>query len=420
MAVKIEIMRGREIYNSSGIPTIACDLMLNDGTWITASVPSGISRGRHEAVELRDGGKRLMGMGVRKAVEKLNMIIAPACIKKEPNVVNMDMEIVALDGTDDKSNLGANTILAASMAICKAQAIVEMMELYELIAHLCEFDSISMPSPMFNLINGGLHTDTPRTIQEFMLVPTEVGSFREAMELGATVFYELQEQYKARGKRVMIGLEGGLVADLGGTTEILDCLLEALEKAKKRCAGTAKIALDVAASHLFESRGGYYYIDGKKLSTNELLAWYLQLIDEYGIYAIEDGLHEDDWDGWIRMTELMGDKVLLVGDDLYATNPERIWHGIEKGAGSAVIIKPNQIGTVTETLQAVKLCYENDRTVIVSHRSQETNDTFIADLAVAVSANHIKAGGCSRGERLAKYNYLLMIEDALRAGAGIL
>jgi len=411
--MKIEKICAREIFDSRGNPTLVCDLMLNDGSWHTASVPSGKSVGSHEAVELRDGGDRLSGKGVRKNIEIIEQLIAPILIGKEPMLVTMDAAMLELDGTDNRSRLGANTILAVSMAICRAQAAVEMMSLYEFIPYICQLDVVAMPVPMINILNGGVHTDTGLSIQEFMVVPEEMDTFAEAMEFGVTTFHELKKLLHVHGKSTLVGDEGGFAPIVSGTQEALDYIQEAIVQAKKYCKGNATIALDIAASQLYNPTTQRYTIDGHALTTNELLAWYLQLTEQYPISSIEDGLHDNDWPGWERMVELLGDKLLLVGDDFFATNPERIWAGIERNAANAVIIKPNQIGTVTEALQAIKLCEENGVPVVVSHRSGETNDSFIADLAVGVSAQYIKAGGCSRGERLAKYNRLLEIEQEL-------
>lgn len=414
--MKIEKICAREIFDSRGYPTLACDLMLNDGSWYTASVPSGASVGVHEAAELRDGGERLLGKGVRKNVEIIERIIAPILIGKEPMIVNMDAAMLDLDGTDNRSRLGANTILAVSMAVCRAQAAAEMMSLYEFIPYICQLDVVAMPAPMINILNGGIHADTGLSIQEFMVVPHGMDTFAQAMEFGTTTFHELKKLLRASGKSTLVGDEGGFAPIVSGTQEALDYVQEAIAQAKKHCEGDATIAIDVAASQLYDPTTQRYTVDGHALTTNELLAWYLQLTEKYPISSIEDGLHENDWNGWERMAELFGDKILLVGDDIFATNPERIWTGIERNAANAVIIKPNQIGTVTETLQAIKLCEENGVSTVVSHRSGETNDSFIADLAVGVSAQYIKAGGCSRGERLAKYNRLLKIEQELFSG----
>ncbi len=415
MSMKIKQIIGREIYDSRGYPTIECSLVLDKDVQIIASVPSGASRGTYEAVPLRDGGDRLEGQGVLKAIENLEEIIAPALIGQEPNIVQMDAAMIDLDGTDDKSNLGANAILAASMAVCKAQAFVANMDIYEFIAYICDFETFMFPGPMLNVINGGIHANNNLQIQEFMIVPQGMGSFRDAFEVSTMVFHALKRLLKENGKAVAVGDEGGFAPDLKDEIEALDYLLQAIESVQMPSGGSIMIALDIAASQFYNSEKQYYLWQGKKVSSQELIDWYEQLIDskKYPIYSIEDGLHEDDWDGWAILRKTLGPKVRLVGDDIFVTNPQRIWEAIESGIADTVLIKPNQIGTVTETLQAIKLCKEYDVKTVVSHRSGETNDSFIADLAVGVSADHIKAGACSRGERLAKYNRLLKIEDDL-------
>jgi len=411
--MKIEKIRAREIYDSRGYPTIACDLLLRDGTVVTSAVPAGTSCGKYEACELRDGGTRLMGTGVLKAVENINAVIAPVFEGKEPHLVDMDARMLEMDGTDTRSSLGANAILAVSMAICRAQAHVEMMELYAFIAQICEFDVVALPIPMFNMINGGMHADNKLSMQEILVIPKDIDNFERAMEFGVTVFHALKNILQEQGKSTAVGYEGGFASQFSSTREALDCVQLAIARAKQECEGDAVIGIDVAAAHLYDQNKQRYIIDGKQLSTSELLAWYVELSDAYNIYAIEDGLVEDDWKGWGRMIDILSQEQLVVGDDFYATNSERIFKAIEDGIASAVIIKPNQIGTITETLQAVKLCEESGVPVIVSHRSGETNDTFIADLAVGVSAQHIKAGGLCRGERIAKYNRLMTIERDL-------
>jgi enolase len=411
--MKIEKIRAREIYDSRGYPTIACDLLLRDGTVVTSAVPAGTSCGKYEACELRDGGARLRGMGVLKAVATINAVIAPVFEGKEPHLVDMDARMLEMDGTDNRSVLGANAILAVSMAICRAQAHVEMMELYAFIAQICEFDVVALPIPMFNMINGGMHADNKLSMQEILVVPKDIDNFERAMEFGVTVFHALKTILQEQGKSTAVGYEGGFAPLFASTREALDCVQLAIARAKQECEGDAVIGIDVAAAHLYDQNKQRYIIDGKQLSTSELLAWYVELSDAYNIYAIEDGLVEDDWKGWGRMIDILSQEQLVVGDDFYATNSERIFKAIDEGIASAVIIKPNQIGTITETLQAVKLCEESGVPVIVSHRSGETNDTFIADLAVGVSAQHIKAGGLCRGERIAKYNRLMTIERDL-------
>ncbi len=411
--MKIKQIRGREIFDSRGLPTIECTLTLEDGTFVTAAVPSGASRSSYAAIELRDGGERLMGYGVSKAIATLENIIAPALIGREPDVVQMDLEMIGMDGTDNKKKLGANTMLAASIAIIKAQAIAVGVTTYELIAHLCDFDSLSLPFPMFNVINGGVHADNNLSIQECLLVPFGFKDFRSAMEASVTVFHTLKTLLIHHNKKTLVGDEGGFASNFCDEREALNLLMEAIEQSGMNKKGSFGLALDVAATQLYDAETKLYNWNDQSKSTQELIKLYAQLVNDYPIYSIEDGLSENDWDGWILMTQQLGEKLQIVGDDIFATNPSRIMQGIQDGVANAAIIKPNQVGTVTETLQTIKLCKEQDIKTIVSHRSGETEDTFIVDLAVGTSAGQIKAGGCSRGERLAKYNQLLRIEDEL-------
>lgn len=414
--MKIAQIVAREIYDSRGWPTIQCNLVLEDGMVITSSVPSGLSRSRHEAYELRDGGKRLWGKGVYKAIENIEEVIAPSLIGKTPNGPTMDITMLDLDGTSDKSNLGANSILAVSMAVYKAQAYNEQIQLYELLAYLCGAETITMPFPQFNLINGGLHSNNKMQIQEFLVVPVGCQYFRTAMELGVTIFHELKNVLSKHGKSIAVGDEGGFAPQATTDLEALTYLHEAIERVNGSEEANCLIAVDFAASQFYDRTSGLYTWQGKHLTSAQLIEVYEELVDEYPIYSIEDPLAEDDWEGWKLITKKLGDEIQIIGDDLYATNFFRIEKGIQDKASTAAIIKPNQIGTITETLQAIQLCKNNNMNMVVSHRSGETNDTFIADLAVGSSAGQIKAGGCSRGERLAKYNRLLEIEDGLLAG----
>lgn len=411
--MKIKKVRGREIYDSRGCPTLACDLWLHDGTMVTSAVPSGLSRSQYEAREMRDGGPRLQGMGVLTAIARLEKDIAPLLIGNEPNIVSMDAQMVELDGTADKSRLGANSMLAASIAICKAQAHMQMMELYAFIAEICDFETVAMPIPMFNMINGGLHADSKLSVQEFLVIPDTSESFRHAYEFGSTTYHYLKQLLKAEGKSVAVGDEGGFAAHFSTTEEVLVLLKQAIEQASQEVGGSAVIGLDVAASYLYDQRARRYTIDKQQMSSSELTAWYMMLHEKYDLHSIEDGFHVDDLEGLSRAIEVFTDQILLISDDLFATNPERIWKGLEQGITTGVIIKPNQIGTVTETLQAIKLCEEASVPLVASHRSGETEDAFIADLAVGVSAQYIKAGGLSRGERISKYNRVLAIEQDL-------
>jgi len=409
--VKIINIKAREIFDSRGLPTLACELFLENNFSVCASVPAGISRGAHESTELRDGGDRLLGHGVLKAIAIIENKIAPVLVGKEPNVVQMDVTMLELDDTPNKSRLGANTMLAVSIAVCKAQAIVESLELYEFIAYLCGFETVALPCPMFNVINGGLHANNNFQVQEIMIMSLQEPSFRAAMEGATTIFHGLKKLLGQQGKSTAVADEGGFAPIFNNVKEALDIVMEAIEKYGNR--SNIMIALDIAATHFYDAQTQTYIWQGKQIDRQELLALYRKLIASYPIYSIEDGLSETDWSGWKQMTETLGSQVKIIGDDIFTTNPNRIWQGIEHETAQAALIKPNQIGTVTETLQAVKLCKEYNWDVIVSHRSGETNDSFIADLAVGVSAKQIKAGGCSRGERMAKYNRLLKIEDNL-------
>lgn len=410
--MKIESIHAYELFNALGQPTVACAVVLDNGIYTTATVPSGSLRGSFQAKEIRDNDtKRLFGMGVRKAIENIETIIAPTFIGLEPSVVEMDLKMLELDGTDDKSHLGANAMLAVSIAMLKAQALAEELEVYELIAHLCDYERITLPFAMFNLINGGVHAHSKLAIQEYMIMPVGVDSFRSSLEVAATVFHQCGKILAQRDVFFGIGDDGGYALPFTQDKQALDLIMEALEQT-----GTTKqvvIALNVAATQLYDLQSKTYCINNDQYSTQELIAYYEQLSKEYPLYSIEDGIVETDWSGWQSMTNQLGDRLQIVGDDLFATNASRIAYGIEHQSANAVIIKPNQAGTVTETLQAIKLSKDYGMNVIVSHQSGETNDTFLVDLAVGTSAGQLKAGGLMRGERIAKYNALLEIEDDL-------
>ncbi|MEX0849597.1 MAG: phosphopyruvate hydratase [Candidatus Dependentiae bacterium] len=409
--MKIEQIVATEIFDSRGEPTIACTVILQDGSYASSSVPTGRSKSSFSAVELRDGGTRLGGLGVHKAIANIHDIIAPALIGHAPSVVEMDMKMVALDGTEDKSTLGANAMLAVSIAVLKAQAMVEDLELYELIAHLCDFERVSLPFAMFNLINGGVHAHNNIPIQECMIMPVGVESFRSSIEVAAAIFQKTAEILKKRKLFFAVGDEGGYSAPFNNEIEALDLVMQALKELGVE--QQVVLALDIAATQLYDPKTAMYNFGDKKYNAQELIDYYDKLSKQYPLYSIEDGLTETDWQGWKKMTEQLGDRLQIVGDDLFATNPARIVYGIESNAANAVIIKPNQVGTVTEALQSVKLCKDHDMNVIVSHRSGETNDNFIVDLAVGSSAGQIKAGGLMRGERIGKYNKLLCVEEEL-------
>lgn len=411
--MKIISVSAREIYDSRGNPTIECSVSLEDGSSVSASVPSGLSRGEHEAFELRDGGVRLMGLGVLKAIQAIETIIAPALMGQEAHLIQIDRLLCELDGTENKSVLGGNTILAVSMAVARAHAHSEQIELYELMAYLCEFEKVSLSYPMFNMINGGLHAANNLQIQEFMVIPVGISTFHAAMEAGADFFHILKKLLEEKGYSTAVGDEGGFSPALNDDNQVFDFLMETIEFMQQEYSISMMIALDVAASHFYDKQMHLYSWQGKMVSSDELIEWYQKIIETYPIYAIEDGLSEHDWEGWVKLYDALGNRIAIVGDDIFATNTQLIYRGIDENIANTVLIKPNQVGTVTETLQAVKLCKEYDKNIIVSNRSGETNDSFIADLAVAASAGQIKAGGLSRGERLAKYNRLLAIEDQL-------
>ncbi len=404
---------GHEIYDSRGWPTLLCAIHLDDGFVSYASVPTGLSRSKHEARELRDGDKRLWGKGVRKAIEMIEQVIAPEFIGQEPNAIAMDFKMIEMDGSADKSYLGANTLLAVSMAMYRAQAYAEGIELFELIGYLFGAESITIPFPFFNVINGGVHAQNNLTIQEFMIVPVGVPTFRESMEIGVVVYQELKNALTKRGYSTAVGDEGGFSPEVKSDEEALDILTEVLERVGSSEGNRCVIALDFASSQFYDKLSHTYQWGKKRLSAKEMIEVYDEFVSAYPIYSIEDGLSEDDWDGWKAMKGALQTKVQIVADDLVATNIERIARSIEEDCTTSVIIKPNQIGTITETLQAIKLCKENNLNTIVSHRSGETEDSFIADMAIGSSAGQIKAGGLSRSERLAKYNRILLIEDML-------
>jgi len=411
--MKITKVAGREIYNSRGLPTLECILELEGGTQVSASVPSGKSKSTFSAKELYDGDDRLYGMGVQKAIAKLENDIAPLLIGSKPELVELDLRMLEKDGTDDKSRLGANTITAASIAILKAQAAVAEVPPYEMIAYLCEMESVSLPFPMFNIINGGAHADNGLHTQEFMIMPVGADSFRSAMETATLTFHTLYEILKKKGKIVAVGDEGGYAVNVEHEEEVFNILMHTLDIVKPVIDGDIVFTLDIAASQFYDTEKKVYHWYNEQKTAADMIAMYTQWSNSYPVYSIEDGLADTDPDGWKQLNQALGEKIQIVGDDLFATNPQRLAYGIEQDLANATIIKPNQVGTITETLQSIKLCKEYGINTVVSHRSGETNDTFIVDLAVGTSAGQIKAGGPSRGERIAKYNQLLRIEDTL-------
>ncbi|CAM4003508.1 phosphopyruvate hydratase [Kibdelosporangium persicum] len=409
MAV-IEQVGAREILDSRGNPTVEVEVALDDGTLARAAVPSGASTGEHEAVELRDGdSNRYLGKGVEKAVTAVLDEIGPELTgieAVEQRVV--DQKLVDLDGTPDKSRLGANAILGVSLAVAKAAAESSGLELFRYVggpnAHV-------LPVPMLNILNGGAHADTDVDIQEFMIAPIGADSFREALRWGAEVYHSLKSVLKSRGLATGLGDEGGFAPSLANNREALDLILVAIEKAGYRPGREIALALDVAATEFFND--GAYTFEGEKRSAEQMTGYYKELVDNYPLVSIEDPLSEDDWDGWVRMTAELGERVQLVGDDLFVTNPERLEEGISRRAANALLVKVNQIGTLSETLDAVSLATSYGYKSMMSHRSGETEDTTIADLAVATGVGQIKTGAPARSERVAKYNQLLRIEETL-------
>lgn len=409
--MKIVGIHALEIIDSRGNPTIEVEVTLSDGARGRAAVPSGASTGRFEALELRDGDpKRYHGQGVRKAIANVHKVIAPALQGLDAlDQKALDEKLIELDGTENKSRLGANAILGVSLAAAQAVAKSRKVPLYQHIAELIGEDSPALPIPLMNVLNGGVHADNQLDIQEFMIVPIGAASFQEAIRMGAEVFQRLKTLLKEKRLSTSVGDEGGFAPRLKNNEEGLHTLIEAI----KQSGYTSQIALalDVAASELFDEAEGTYRFEGKKLTSTDLIRLYESWLKEYPLVSIEDGLAEEDWGGWKELTKRLGDRVQLVGDDLFVTNPKRLQRGIEERIANAVLVKPNQIGTLTETLKTIRLAKEAGYRVIISHRSGETEDTFIADLAVGTSSGQIKTGSLSRGERTAKYNRLLLLED---------
>jgi enolase len=405
-------IHAREILDSRGNPTVEVDVVLEDGTMGRAAVPSGASTGAHEAVERRDGDKsRYLGKGVLEAVAAVNGEIAEAILGFDATEqVGIDMTMIELDGTPNKSRLGANAILGVSMAVAKAAADFTSQPLYRYIGGT---SARTLPVPMMNIINGGEHADNPIDIQEFMIMPVAAANIREAVRMGSEVFHTLKKELSAAGFSTSIGDEGGFAPAIGSTREALDFIMKAIDKAGYKPGEDIYLALDCAATEYY--KGGKYEMAGEGASlTSQQNAEYLaKLAADYPIISIEDGMSEDDWDGWKMLTDMLGDKVQLVGDDLFVTNPTRLADGIKRGCANSMLVKVNQIGTLTETLQAVDMAHRAGYTNVMSHRSGETEDTTIADLAVATNCGQIKTGSLSRSDRLAKYNQLIRIEEML-------
>ncbi|WP_339864359.1 phosphopyruvate hydratase [Paremcibacter congregatus] len=402
---------GREILDSRGNPTVEVDVTLETGAFGRAAVPSGASTGAHEAVELRDGGARYMGKGVEKAVAAVNGEIYDALTGFDAeNQIILDQIMRDLDGTENKSRLGANAILGVSLAAAKAAADEAALPLYN---YLGGPSARVLPVPMMNIINGGEHADNPIDIQEFMIMPVSAGNIREAIRMGAEIFHTLKKKLSDAGHNTGVGDEGGFAPNLNGTVEALDFIMQAVEAAGYTPGEDIMLALDAASSEFYKD--GKYVLagEGKTLDSGEMAAYYADLCARYPILSIEDGMDEDDWAGWKTLTESIGDKVQLVGDDLFVTNPARLEDGIKQGVANSILIKVNQIGTLSETFDAVDMAHRARYTSVMSHRSGETEDATIADLAVATNCGQIKTGSLARSDRLAKYNQLIRIEEAL-------
>ncbi|GGD03770.1 phosphopyruvate hydratase [Aquisalinus flavus] len=411
MTAIIDII-GREILDSRGNPTVEVDVVLEDGSMGRAAVPSGASTGAHEAHELRDGDKgRYMGKGVIKAVDAVNGEIMEALVGADAtDQVLIDEALIELDGTENKSRLGANAILGVSLAVAKAGAEATNQPLYRYVGGTA---ARVLPAPMMNIINGGEHADNPIDIQEFMIMPLGVETFSDALRAGAEIFHTLKKELSAAGHGTNVGDEGGFAPNLSSTNEALDFIMTSIEKAGYKPGEEVYIALDAASTEFYAD--GKYELkgEGKSLSSVQMAHYLADLVGNYPIVSIEDGMAEDDWDGWKALTDLVGDKCQLVGDDLFVTNTKRLATGIEKGSANSILIKVNQIGTLTETLNAVNMAHRAGFTAVMSHRSGETEDNTIADLAVATNCGQIKTGSLSRSDRLSKYNQLLRIEEEL-------
>ena len=423
--MKIEKIHAREILDSRGNPTVEVEVTLDNGVMGRAAVPSGASTGENEALELRDGDKeRYLGKGVLKAVDNVNKVIAPAlkgdCVFEQRAI---DYKMLALDGTATKSKLGANAILGVSLACAQAAAKALNIPLYRYIGGC---NAYTLPVPMMNIVNGGAHSAAPIAFQEFMIRPVGASNEREAIRMGAEVFHNLAKLLKARGLSTAVGDEGGYAPNFDGIEDALDTIVEAIKKAGYEPGKDVKIAMDCAASEFATCEDGKWYYDyrqlkngakmdpnGKKLSADEQIAYLEELITKYPIDSIEDGLDENDWDNWVKLTEKIGDRCQLVGDDLFVTNTKFLEKGIKMGAANSILIKVNQIGSLTETLEAIEMAHRHGYTTVTSHRSGETEDTTIADIAVATNSGQIKTGSLSRTDRMAKYNQLIRIEEEL-------
>jgi len=409
----IEALGAREILDSRGNPTVEVEIQLEDGTQARAAVPSGASTGAFEAAELRDGGKRYLGKGVEKAIAFVNDEIGPEIIGFDAQDQRLiDDAMIALDGTKNKSRMGANAILGASLAVAKASAESADLSLFR---YLGGPNAHVLPVPMMNILNGGAHADTNVDIQEFMIAPIGAPTFRESLRWGAEIYHALKSVLKKRGLATSVGDEGGFAPNLESNRAALDLILEAIEIAGFKAGKEIALAMDVAATEFHDN--GKYTFEGASKSSAEMIAYYTSLVDAYPIVSIEDPLNEEDWAGWTDMTKSLGSRIQIVGDDLFVTNPERLARGIAGGTANALLVKVNQIGTLTETIDAVEMAHRANYRSMMSHRSGEAEDTTIADLAVALNCGQIKTGAPARTERVAKYNQLLRIEEELAEGA---
>ena len=408
-------VKAREILDSRGNPTVEVDVILETGAFGRAAVPSGASTGAHEAHELRDGGGRYLGKGVQEAVKNINFeMFDLLCGLDATDQVDLDNKMIELDGTENKSRLGANAILGVSLAVAKAAANESGLPLFRYVGGSF---AKTLPVPMMNIINGGEHADNPIDIQEFMIMPHAAGNVAESIRMGAEVFHALKSGLKKAGHNTNVGDEGGFAPNLGSATEALEFIMKSIEDAGYKPGDDISLALDCASSEYYKD--GKYVLagEGKTLDSAGNVDYLKGLCDAFPIISIEDGMHEDDWDGWKALTDAIGDKVQLVGDDLFVTNPARLAQGIEKGIANSILIKVNQIGTLTETLHAVEMAHKAGYTAVMSHRSGETEDNTIADLAVATNCGQIKTGSLSRSDRMAKYNQLIRIEEELAGAA---
>ncbi len=415
MSTFIQTVKAREIFDSRGNPTVEVDITLSDGSWGRAAVPSGASTGEREAVELRDGGERLQGKGVLKAVENVNTIISDKITGLSPfNQSKIDQIMIDLDGTPNKSNLGANAILGVSMAVARSAANHLQLPLYRYLGGV----DLEIPQPFFNVINGGVHADSGIDVQEFMITPVKRDSFRDGMEKIVNTYHTLKSILSEKGLETAVGDEGGFAPKLGSTENAIKTLYSAIEKAGYIPGEEIALALDPAASEFYDNETGKYNFEGQLLSSSKLLEFYTNLVNKFpAIISIEDGFSENDWNGFKMMTETLGNKLQLVGDDIFVTNPQIFAEGIKQGVANSILIKLNQIGTVSESIQAIKMARDAGYTTMISHRSGETVDSFIADFSIAMNAKQIKTGSTARGERIEKYNQFLRIEEELEGFA---